>query len=234
MVRKWMWRVAKVGMLLVFVIIVGLHVIDKWMYSEDAEIVEMFEGSGTEVSVDRKKTQAGNIRVVVEQVEEGDSTLIIFVHGAPGAFDAFKMYMLDDAMAKQGQLISYDRPGYSRGTKSTASVTEQAEVLMSIVREYKLPEIVLVGHSYGGPIVAKCLSKYPMEVDKAVMIAPVNDPDHEPMFWFSYFSKWKFSKWLLPNSFQVAGDEKFAHAQELKLMKSYKITILVSGELNIH
>jgi pimeloyl-ACP methyl ester carboxylesterase len=48
-----------------------------------------------------------------------------------------------------------------------------------------------------------------------VMLAPVLDPATEPIFWFSYFGKWKATRWMLSKGWRVSGDEKFSHAAEL-------------------
>ena len=52
-----------------------------------------------------------------------------------------------------------------------------------------------------------------------IMIAPLIDPISEPLHWYSYFSYWKLTSWLLPSELVVAGSEKFAHSHELELIR---------------
>ena len=50
---------------------------------------------------------------------------------------------------------------------------------------------------------------YPELTDHLVMVAPLIDPEHEIIFWFSYLGYWKPFRWMAPVSLRVAADEKF-------------------------
>ena len=41
------------------------------------------------------------------------------------------------------------------------------------------------------------------------MIASLLDPEHKPIFWFSYFAKWRMKRWLLTDDLRVSLTEKF-------------------------
>ena len=53
---------------------------------------------------------------------------------------------------------------------------------------------------------------YPELIDKAIVIAPLLNPEHEPIFWFSYFAKWRMKRWLLTDDLIVSETDKFEHA----------------------
>jgi len=198
----------------------GVHLMAYSMMINDDKIKNDFAKKGITVSVHHHKIASRSVRVVATAAKNTDSTLIVFVHGAPGSWSAFKKYMQDSTFLEKGRLVAYDRPGYGKsGKESITNISLQGDILKEIVELYKLPKVVIVGHSYGGPIVGNIAARYPKLIDQAVMISPLNDPESEPIFWFSYFAKWKLTKWLLPNGFQVAGDEKFSHAEELKAME---------------
>lgn len=220
------------GLLIVLLLVMGgLHLMAYSMDTADDKIVKAFAKKGITVDVEYVTISDRVVRVIATAPRASDSTLIVFVHGAPGSWDAFEKYMVDSAFLASGRLVAYDRPGYGRsGKKSMTDITEQSDVLKQIIDRYRLPHVVVVGHSYGGPIVGNIAARYPEIIDRAVMIAPVNDPLNEPIFWFMHFSHWRATKWLLPNPFQVAGDEKFSHASELAQMQdlwaSIKVPIL--------
>ena len=83
-----------------------------------------------------------------------------------------------------------------------------------------MKKTVLVGHSYGGPIVGLVGLDTTVKTDAVIMIAPLIDPVSEPLHWYAYFSYWNLTSWLLPSELVVAGSEKFAHSSELKKLEN--------------
>jgi len=71
---------------------------------------------------------------------------------------------------------------------------------------------------------------YPERIQSVVMLAPVNDPDNEPIFWFSYIGKWTATRWMLSGAWRVSGAEKFSHAAELDKMREdwFNLTVPVT------
>ncbi len=158
-------------------------------------------------------------------VEVGDEDLstVIFVHGAPGSLDAFLTYLKDDELLTKADLISVDRPGYGYSSfgKAETSIERQAAMLKPILDKVQQEDkkTILVGHSYGGPLVARMAMDYPDLVDGIVMIAPAIDPDNEKVFWISYPANWLIFRWMVPKAFRVTNFEKLAHAKELEKMR---------------
>lgn len=149
--------------------------------------------------------------------------LIVFVHGAPGAADNYYKYLSDSMLLAKAQLVAIDRPGYgySGYGKSEPSIEKQTEAVCKIVGMFpKASKVILVGHSYGGPIVAKCAMMHPEKFAAAIMLAPVNDPASEKVFWYANFARWTLTRWMLSKALRVSGDEKFAHIAELKKMQN--------------
>lgn len=153
----------------------------------------------------------------VETGLERENKLVVFVHGAPGSSNNFFSYLADSLLLKEARLVSIDRLGYGESALGQAepSIAVQAEQVRQLVQQFRADTVVLVGHSYGGPIVAKCAMDFPEELTAVVMLAPVNDPDNEPIFWYSHFGRWKATRWMLPAALKVAADEKFSHAEAL-------------------
>lgn len=173
-------------------------------------------------------------------VEVGADTLpmILFIHGAPGSWTAFMSFMQDSSLVSRARLISVDRPGYgySGFGKVETSIEKQAALIKPILEKNKHAQRpILVGHSYGGPVVARLAMDYPDLVGALVMVAPAIDPEHEKIFWVSYPADWWIFRWMLPKVIRVTNDEKLSHVEELKLMlplwnKIHRPTTLIHGD----
>ena len=157
------------------------------------------------------------------EVGEEDKPMILFVHGAPGSSKDYIKYLQDTDLVANARLIAVDRPGYgySGFGKAMTSIEKQAACIAPILDLNKNSKpVLLVGHSYGGPVVARLAMDYP---DKAngpmLMLAPGIDPDNERLFWFNKPFNWWGLRWLLPRSMRTANYEKISHSAELQLMK---------------
>lgn len=162
----------------------------------------------------------------------GDSTkpLVVFVHGSPGSLSAFIDFMADTVLLKHAQLITVDRPGFGASNFGYAepSLIKQVALLEPILRERKKNRpIILVGHSLGGPFIARMAIDYPELVDGLVMVAPSIDPELEPYEWFRGPMATPFIKWLLPRSIRASNDEIYQLKPQLEdmLLLWKKITV---------
>lgn len=147
--------------------------------------------------------------------------LVVFVHGSPGSLSAFIDFMADTALLEKVQLISVDRPGFGESNFGYAqkSVKKQAAVLKPILEKYKAHRpIILVGHSLGGPVIARMAMDYPELVDGLVIVAGSIDPDLEPYEWFRAPLATPFLKWIIPRSFRSSNDEIYHLKPELQDM----------------
>lgn len=156
-------------------------------------------------------------------VETGSDTnqLILFVHGAPGSWDAFMRYLGDTSLMHRAQLVSVDRPGFGKSDfgKSVTSIEEQAAMMKPILDANKSGKpAILVGHSLGGAVIARMAMDYPDQVGALVFLAPAIDPDNEKIWSISYPADWKVFRWMVPTVWRVTNDEKLSHSAELKKM----------------
>lgn len=177
---------------------------------------------------------------VINYLVVGDSALplVIFVHGSPGSLSAFIDFMADTALLRKAQLITVDRPGFGSSNFGYAepSLHRQAELLKPILEKHKAQRpIILVGHSLGGPLIARMAMDYPDLVDGLVMVAPSIDPELEPNEWFRAPFATPFLKWMLPRSIRASNDEIYHLKPELEDMvpmwSTLKTpTILIQGK----
>lgn len=148
--------------------------------------------------------------------------VILFVHGSPGSFSDFIEFLSDTALQKKALLISVDRPGFGQSNFGWGepSLQRQAQLIEPILRKYKNNKpVILVGHSLGGPVIARLAIDYPDLVDGLVFVAASVDPTLEPPRWWRTPFATPFFRWMLPRSLKASNDEIYPLGPELRDMK---------------
>ncbi len=187
--------------------------------TSDAAVKKYFDKRQVAVNIHHVEYKGKKVRYL-ETGDKSAKKLILFVHGAPGSSDNFHRYLADSVLLQGACLVSVDRLGYGYSDYGNAetTITGQAEMVLFVMDQYRADTVYLVGHSYGGPVIAKCAVLRPSRIGGLLMLAPVNDPDSEPVFWFAHFARWRATRWLLSGANRVSGDEKLTHVAELRQM----------------
>ncbi len=170
-------------------------------------------------------------------IEQDRDVLIVFIHGAPGSWSAFIDYLKNDDLAARANLMSVDRPGYgySNFGEPVVSLCEQAYFIEEVVKKHSKDQIILVGHSLGGPVAVKLAMDYPELVDGLVLVAPSIDPELEKQEWYRPLGRNWLAKAVIPRSLWVTNEEIYWLKGELEKMlddwSSIQIpTIVIHGE----
>jgi len=185
------------------------------------KVSKRFASQNIEVNIIEEKVDQSFIRYIMVNASQEEKPLLVFVHGAPGSSDNYYQFMEDPELYSHLRMISIDRPGYgySNFGKSMTSIEQQAGILNSIIKKHhNHQQVILVGHSFGGPIVAKAALLEPQNIHSVIMLAPAIDPEHEKIFKIAYLGYKAPFRWITPKSWKVAADEKFTHIEELKKM----------------
>ncbi len=152
----------------------------------------------------------------------GDTTLplVVLVHGSPGSSSAYLDYMQDSLLLQKTQLVAVDRPGfgYSDFGKAEYVLEKQAGVFLPILEKYHTGKTILVGHSFGGPVIARMAMDFPDLVDGLVIVAGSIDPDLEPKEWWRKPLNWRILRWILPKALRVCNQEILPLEYELREM----------------
>jgi pimeloyl-ACP methyl ester carboxylesterase len=150
---------------------------------------------------------------------------IVFIHGAPGSLADYLKYFKDEELIQKVNLISVDRFGYGNSEfgKSEASIKIQGEAINSIIEnECNSKNIILVGHSYGGPIAIQMAMDFSARYKGIILLAPALDPDNEKEIKLAQLPMHQPIRWLTPPALRVAADEKNSHIEELrKILDNY-------------
>jgi pimeloyl-ACP methyl ester carboxylesterase len=147
-----------------------------------------------------------------------DGPRIIYVHGSPSDAYAFADELVD---AEPGfESVSIDRPGYghAKHTGTIGSFQAQAAALEPLLlqRDGRWP--ILVGHSLGGPIIARAAADYPGRVGGLVIVAGSLDPTLEKPRWFNHAAGVPPVRWILPGLLRVSNDEMMAAPVQTRLL----------------
>ena len=203
------------------ILVMSLVVADSCMQfrMKSSELEKFYQSKGLEA--ENHTYQVGNRTIHYVKVGDDSLPLVLFVHGSPGSLSSFKSFLADTSLLDRALLIAVDRPGFGSSDfgRAEKSLARQAALLKPILEKYKNNRpITLVGHSLGGPVIARMAMDYPELVDGLVMVAPSIDPDLEPNEWFRAPLATPFLKWLLPRSIRASNDEIYALKPELQKM----------------
>ncbi len=97
-----------------------------------------------------------DLKIHYAKTGNDSASTIIFVHGSPGSWDAFEAYLMDSLLIKKYRLISVDRTGFGHSNfNEPQTLKTQTTILNKFIQSIDNNKpIYLVGHSYGGPLVA--------------------------------------------------------------------------------
>ena len=166
----------------------------------------------------------------------GNDTLpmVLFVHGSPGAWYAFISFLKDSNLYDKARIVAVDRPGFGKSGdgKVEISVQEQAALIKPILETNKSKKMpLLVGHSYGGPVISRLAMDYPSLVGELLIVAGSIDPDLEDNKWYRYVGRSFLVRALLPKALDVSNREIIPLREQLQLMlplwKNIKLPVTV-------
>ena len=152
-------------------------------------------------------------------IGETNKPLVLFIHGSPGAWNAFSHFMKSPEILDKAQLISVDRPGYGKSGfgEWETSLLAQVKLIQKTFKHAQVNQpIVVAGHSYGAPVAARLAMEYPDKVSGLIMIAPSIDPNLEKHQWYQRAAKSWFIRWALPKDLRVANEEIWPLKDELQ------------------
>lgn len=146
----------------------------------------------------------------VEVGKDPKKPLVLFVHGSPGDWKAWIEYLTDTDLAARANLIAVDRPGFggSGSGKVEPSLTQQCRDIAPLLDHAASGQrVILVGHSFGGPVVCRLAMDHPEKVTDVIVLAGSIDPGQEKTEWYQYVAEWPFIRCLLPCELIMANEE---------------------------
>jgi pimeloyl-ACP methyl ester carboxylesterase len=143
---------------------------------------------------------------------------ILFLHGSPGTFETWNIFLSNKELQKKFQLLAVDRPGYGESERSNSetSLKIQAESALSALKFNRSGlKPMIVGYSYGGAIALKILTLNGSQIGGAVLVSAPADPQTEKAAWYEAIAGSAVVNWLLPSYLKSYFDEANSLNSEL-------------------
>ena len=204
---------------------------------EASEVIRHFESQGLPLpEFFDHAVDEGSIHVA--KTGDGKRPTVVFVHGSPGSWDNFIHMLSDEELTSRYTVVAVDRPGFGRtlpkGPEPSLKV-QARRIHRAVVGSGAPMPAIWIGHSLGGPVIARLAIDYPESVSGLVLAAPSMDPELEKKKWFNYVAKVPPIKWGLSREWRNSNEEIFPHKEELALLandleKLKANTIVVHGD----
>lgn len=145
---------------------------------------------------------------------------VLFVHGSPGTWEAWRDYLNDPGLRGRARLLALDRPGFGASERGAAepSLARQAAAAAAVLEAEAARAAIVVGHSLGGPVAARLAVDRPELVGALVLVAPSIHPELERRRWFNVAGSWRLVQWFLPVDWTTSNREIWPLRRELEEM----------------
>lgn len=155
-------------------------------------------------------TVDGRTMRFVKTGTDGTKPLVLFVHGSPGDWRAWVEFLNDPDLNSKADLVAVDRPGFggSGAGMVERSLEQQCRDIAPLLNHAAPGQrVVLVGHSFGGPVVCRLAMDHPDQVTDLIVLAGSIDPAQEDTRWYQYMAEWPVFRWLVPQELKMANEE---------------------------
>ncbi len=207
--RRRFWAGVLVALLMLAVgVMFGLGRLAEQMLvaGDDSGLVRETE---TAMLPDGAAVAVSAVRTPASLVTDPDARPIIYVHGTPGDALNWERFLRDPVGGAPS--IAIDRPGFGRSTpRAVTSFADQAAAL----RPWLVDRPILVGHSLGGPIIARAVADDPDAVGALVIVAGSLDPELEQLKWYNEAMDLAAVRLFFPEALRVSNDEVMAAKAE--------------------
>jgi pimeloyl-ACP methyl ester carboxylesterase len=140
---------------------------------------------------------------------------LILVHGTPGSASGWSEYLLNPPPG--ADVVALDRPGFGdSGPEGALTSLEAQAAAVYALFPTDGRRVVLLGHSLGGPIVARVAAEHPDRVAAVVLLAASLDPGLEEINPMQWVGTWTAVRWALPRAIRNANAELIALKPELE------------------
>lgn len=145
---------------------------------------------------------------------------LFFVHGSPGSWDAFSVYMKDKDLLAKFRMVSVDRPGFGYSQFGNAkNLGDQSAIISPLLAHINNGKpVYIIGHSLGGPMAVKLVADNPGTFRGMILLAASVDPAEEaPEKWRGFLYNSPF-QYLLPGAFRPSNTEIWHLKKDLPLL----------------
>ena len=147
---------------------------------------------------------------------------VLFIHGTPGGWGAFEVYLSNRGFQKDFFMVSVDRLGWGLSSIPSNEIdgdfNKQANAIIKVLEQYPDKHWTIVGHSLGASIAPKVAIIDPKKVKAMLLLAGSLDPNLGSPRWYNRAaSTWLVSAFL-PSHLNNSNKEIMRLRRELKTM----------------
>ena len=166
-------------------------------------------------AVQLQRIQGLNVAIA----DAAESPRLLWLHGTPGNWEGFSVYLEDPQLRQVFGMVAVDRPGFGDSSLPLMpSLQAQAEALAPLCQEFG--PFVAIGHSLGAPLGLVMALELPDCIQAVVSIAGSVTPQYEQPRWFNRLADWPGLSWLIPDALTRANVEVLALPAELRRLES--------------
>jgi len=205
-------KIAKVFGVLMLLIMIGCSVMKNYndheaLNANDDKAKKEFKEKGivlksNTILVDGKKLH-------YLQTGKDNATTLVFIHGSPGDWKAFRGFLSDSVLISKYRVISVDRPGFGGSDYGKAMpVMEQCRLInlmFKVINNGK--KIIAIGHSLGGPVVAELAESKNQNLAGIVVLSGSVAAKYEEKENWRYLINTIFFRFLLPTDLSTSNNE---------------------------
>lgn len=186
----------------------------------DAKAIRTFANDSVTLTVDKLTVDGRTLHYVKTGVD--DRPTIVFLHGSPGSWDAFKEYLKDKDLLQHYRMVSVDRLGFGYSDYGDATdLPTQAKVIAVLLAQLRNGQpLYIVGHSLGGPLCVLLAAEHQELINGVVLLAASVDPDEEKPEKWRPIMKTVPLKYFLPGAFRPSNIELLAFKKDVLLMRA--------------
>ena len=134
---------------------------------------------------------------------------LVFMHGSPGSWMNYMIFMWDTAMRKKFRMVAIDRPGFGYSNFGEAMhLQAQCDIIMPVIQKLKTDKpMFLVGHSMGAPVSVRLAAENSALFETVVIIAGSIDFGQEKTETWRKIMNVRPLYWCLPGAFGPSNTE---------------------------
>ncbi len=179
------------------------------MRISDTNAIAEFNKHAVSFKTDYYKVNKRTIHYVITGNDELPT--LVFIHGSPGSWNAYKEYLKDSALQQHYRMISVDRPGFGYSDFGDAiNLSAQALLLSEVLKKIQNGKpICLIGHSLGA------VQNPALPITNLVMLAGAVDPAEEkPESWGITLDRTPL-RYLIPGAMRPSNAELLLFKQDV-------------------
>ena len=201
------------GIFLILWMIAAPHILK--FSTDDAKAIKEYKDKGIDLRFRTDTIQGKPIHYAITGADSLPT--LVFIHGSPGSWDAFGVFMKDPSLRSRFRMVSIDRPGYG-GSEGAGPMHLQAQTDLLVPVLHKLAshgQLLLAGHSLGGPAIVQLAADDPQDIACIVLLAGSVSPEFEgEEVWRNWFSHFPL-KMLLPGAMRPSNVELLYFKQDV-------------------